>query len=193
MYFVFTCMPGESYRRLFWSLLCRGCTSGGVYVPCMPGESYRRSLRSLLLCLCVVFWALINSLVCCLFTTKPNQQIWDRGKSVHMEVFMSLINNFGRDKLLKELAHAGLAKTKKLKTFFFFFFFFTYDFCVALICALALLRYFEICQFKTNCSGLKTDWGSPYGVQIFTECVLRHSRFCWLGLQTIDNGVVSGT
>ena len=30
----------------------------------MPGESYRRRLRSLLLCLCDVFRALINSLVC---------------------------------------------------------------------------------------------------------------------------------
>ena len=30
---------------------------------CMPGESYRRRLRSLLLYLCYVFWALINSLV----------------------------------------------------------------------------------------------------------------------------------
>ena len=31
---------------------------------CMPGESYRRRLRSLLLYLCYVFRALINSLVC---------------------------------------------------------------------------------------------------------------------------------
>ena len=30
----------------------------------MPGESYHRWLRSLLLCLCCVFQALINSLVC---------------------------------------------------------------------------------------------------------------------------------
>ena len=30
----------------------------------MPGESYRRRLRSLLLCLCDVFRALMNSLVC---------------------------------------------------------------------------------------------------------------------------------
>ena len=30
----------------------------------MPGESYRRRLRSLFLCLCDVFRALINSLVC---------------------------------------------------------------------------------------------------------------------------------
>ena len=31
---------------------------------CMPGESYHRRLRSLLLCLCGIFRALINSLVC---------------------------------------------------------------------------------------------------------------------------------
>ena len=31
---------------------------------CMPGESYHRWLSSLLLCLCDVFWVLINSLVC---------------------------------------------------------------------------------------------------------------------------------
>ena len=31
---------------------------------CMPSESYRRWFRSLLLYLCYVFWALINSLVC---------------------------------------------------------------------------------------------------------------------------------
>ena len=30
----------------------------------MPGESYRRWLRSSLLCLCDVFQALINSIVC---------------------------------------------------------------------------------------------------------------------------------
>ena len=35
----------------------------------MPGESYRRRLRSLLLCLCWVFRALINSLVCWLWST----------------------------------------------------------------------------------------------------------------------------
>ena len=34
----------------------------------MPCESYRRQLRSLLLCLCYVFRALSNSLVCCLHT-----------------------------------------------------------------------------------------------------------------------------
>ena len=30
----------------------------------MPGESYCRRLRSLLLCLCDIFWVLINSLAC---------------------------------------------------------------------------------------------------------------------------------
>ena len=36
----------------------------------MPGESYGRILRSLLLCLCDVFRAQINSLVCLLYTTR---------------------------------------------------------------------------------------------------------------------------
>ena len=55
---------------------------------------------------------------------------------------------------------------------------------------------FEIRQFKTNYSDLKTDWGSPNGVQLFTECVLRHyillfyTLFCRLNLQTTGNGVV---
>ena len=31
----------------------------------MPGEIYGRQIRSLLLCLCDVFRAIINSLVCC--------------------------------------------------------------------------------------------------------------------------------
>ena len=35
----------------------------------MPGESYRRQLGSLLLCLCDVFRALINFLVCCFCTS----------------------------------------------------------------------------------------------------------------------------
>ena len=35
---------------------------------CMPGESYCRRLRSLFLCLCDVFWVLINSLACWLCT-----------------------------------------------------------------------------------------------------------------------------
>ena len=54
-------------------------------------------------------------------------------------------------------------------------------------------------QFKTNCSVLKTDWGSPHLVLLFTECVLHHyillfyTRFCRLGLQTIDRGLVPGT
>ena len=31
----------------------------------------------------------------------------------------------------------------------------------------------EMREFK-NCSGLKIDWVSPHGVQLFTECVLCH-------------------
>ena len=52
---------------LFLFCLLKGCTCGGVYVCCIythASESYRRRLGSLLLCLCDVFRALINSLVC---------------------------------------------------------------------------------------------------------------------------------
>ena len=69
------------------------------------------------------------------------------------------------------------------------------DYYVALISVFVLV---EMWQFKNNCSGLKIDWGSP-PVQLFTECVLCHyillfyTGFCRLGLETIDNGVVSGT
>ena len=52
----------------------------------MPGESYRMRLRSLLFCLCDVFRALINSLVCWFFNrTSLNMCIkteTDRGKTV---------------------------------------------------------------------------------------------------------------
>ena len=41
----------------------------------MPGQSYRRRLRSLLLCLCYVFRALINSLVC-VFQYLTEETIW---------------------------------------------------------------------------------------------------------------------
>ena len=56
--------------------MLRACTSRGVFMyfvfTRMPGECYRRRLRSLLLCLCDVFRALINSLVCC----SATQALW---------------------------------------------------------------------------------------------------------------------
>jgi len=67
---------------------------------------------------------------------------------------------------------------------------FRYDFSAALISALALLKY---PQSEIKCSGLKIDWGSPNGVQLLTECVLRHysllfyTRFCRLGLFMPNN------
>ena len=81
MHLLFTCMPGESYRRsvplVEFMHLVFTRMSGESYrrsVPlvefmhlvftCMPGESYRTRLRSLMLCLCDVFRALINSLMC---------------------------------------------------------------------------------------------------------------------------------
>ena len=62
---------------------------------------------------------------------------------------------------------------------------FRYDFSVALISILALLKYACL--------------RSPSGVQLFTKCVLRHyillfyTLFCRLGMQTIKNSLVSGT
>ena len=38
----------------------------------MPGKSCCRWLRSSLLCLCDIFWALINSLVCCISLWQKN-------------------------------------------------------------------------------------------------------------------------
>ena len=57
---------------------------------CMPGVSYCRRLMSLLLCLCDVFWALVNSLVCWFIRfsfcvkqkTVPLQQLAYRTKNL---------------------------------------------------------------------------------------------------------------
>ena len=47
---------------------------------------------------------------------------------------------------------------------------------------------FEICQFKTNCSGLQIDWGSPSRVQLFTECVLLYIKtFCCFAHIFVDS------
>ena len=79
MYLAFTCMPGESYRRIplvefMYLVFTRLRGENYRRVPLvefmylvftrMPGKNYRRRLRSLLLCLCDVFRALINSLAC---------------------------------------------------------------------------------------------------------------------------------
>ena len=49
-----SCISDEAYT----------CTLYKFTFSCMPGESYLRQLRSFLLCLCYVFHALINSIVC---------------------------------------------------------------------------------------------------------------------------------
>ena len=51
----------SSLRMYLWWSSCI------LFMYRVPGESYRRKLRSLLLCLCDVFRALINSLVCFFF------------------------------------------------------------------------------------------------------------------------------
>ena len=50
---------------------------------------------------------------------------------------------------------------------------------------------FQIRQFKTNCNGLNIYLGSPNLLR--HNIVLFYTRFCGLGLQTNDNGVISGT
>ena len=60
------CWPVKKPKNSSWSeFKVTGCTSGGVMYlvfSCMPDESNRRWLKSSSLCLCDVFWALINSL-----------------------------------------------------------------------------------------------------------------------------------
>ena len=76
---------------------------------------------------------------------------------------------------------------------------FRYDFSVALISALALLP--EMRQFKTKCSDLKTDCGSPKGVQLTdTRHVHRTEKFRYpindvklkRGKQFVKNSVSNG-
>ena len=71
---------------------------------------------------------------------------------------------------------------------FYVQFFCSINFCIGPI---------EIRQFKTNYGGRKLDWGSPHGCSylqnvyyVITLCCFTHI-FCRLGLQTIDNGLVS--
>ena len=74
MYLVFTHMPDEHYvpciytnaRWELCTLYLHTCQMSIMYLVFtqMPGESCHRQLKSLLLCLCCVFQALINSLVC---------------------------------------------------------------------------------------------------------------------------------
>ena len=52
---------------------------------CMPGDSYRRRLQSLLLCLCYVFRALINSLVCWFCTSTPGLVLFQIATPGHEE------------------------------------------------------------------------------------------------------------
>ena len=59
-----------------------------------PGESYRRRLRSLLLCLCEVFRALINSLVCRYWMLTRRKSYCRRLRSLCLcDVFRALINS----------------------------------------------------------------------------------------------------
>ena len=72
------------------------------------------------------------------------------------------------------------------------FFCFMCIYNVALISALVLLKYANLRLWWSKIRLEISPW-----VQLFTECILRHyimlfyTHFCRLGLQTIDNGLVS--
>ena len=134
-------------------------------------------------------------------------EIWSvLGTLSTREMWVPHVNNKHKTMYRYVLAHAGLAKkqtNKQTKNEFwheFVLYFVVADFWLRFFCIINF-RFvpFEVRQFKTSCNGLKIDCGSPHGVQLFTECVLRHyillfyTRFCRLGLQTIDNGFDSGT
>ena len=81
----------------------------------MPGESYRRRLGSLLMCLCDVFRALINSLVCWFCTGAPGLILSSANKrwvSILNDVFPMGVN--GND-ILKQISQIT-AENKKTKT-----------------------------------------------------------------------------
>ena len=88
-------------NHLPFVLIRGGCTFDGVYntyfvFTCMPGESYSRRLRSFLLCLCDVFRALINSLLCSFCTRAlglvPFQiyEYWHKGDTERISCLFPL-------------------------------------------------------------------------------------------------------
>ena len=91
----------------------------------VPGENYRRRLRFLLLYLCYVFRALINSLVCWLFTQRKilsgetilSTTTWTRahihtGTCTH-EYILSGIHNLSYSQL-KQITNRDLRQKKKI-------------------------------------------------------------------------------
>ena len=62
-------IPQDSKAETLGTFNSFCCQHTNLVVTRLPGESYRGSLKSLLLCLCDVFPALINSLVCSFCTS----------------------------------------------------------------------------------------------------------------------------
>ena len=87
---------------------------------------------------------------------------------------------------LKGLAHVDLAKKTNLCMTLCCF---RYDFSVALISALALLKY---AKCKTKCSGLKIDWVLPTGCSYLRNACYVITSSCFTHV-THSACVVSGT
>ena len=83
----------------------------------LPGESYRRRLRPLLLCLCDIFWVLINSCACWLLVAS--------GSAVQkMFSSQNLITTLTPRPTGRTLRKSRSRSSFFLSLFFFFFFFF---------------------------------------------------------------------
>ena len=103
----------------FWtpSLYITGCTSGGVYALVfthidMPGKTCCGQLGSLLLCLCDVFWALINSLVHWFCTGTQGLVLFQIAKWSQVLLRMQWTKDQGPSLILSDLIFLGLSTTK---------------------------------------------------------------------------------
>ena len=99
-------MTATRRRNVFW----RFTFDGVIYLVFtrLPGESYRRRFRSLLLCMCGVFRALFNSLVCWFCVLR---------KLAHLDEYAARGRASSRERKISELA-------LQLHFFSFFSFFF---------------------------------------------------------------------
>ena len=84
---------------------------------CLPGESYRRQLRSLLSHLCYVFRALINSLVCwsfisvssgtCTVSSTNEESMPHLSHSpLHQCVFKDMFSFYANEECITQLSHS---------------------------------------------------------------------------------------
>ena len=86
---------------------------------CLPGESYRRQLRSLLSHLCYIFRALINSLVCWSFisvssgtctVSSTNEESMPHlsHNPLHQCIFKDMFSFYANEECITQLSHSPL-------------------------------------------------------------------------------------